>query len=233
MVTGSTPPAGSQSQCAPEFAPLLRQFDRRSLDDHPGVVFGLWEDYRLAYVNAAWFRFAAENGGEPAISSRWPLGSCVMDAVPADLQPYYRYLYALANVRNSRAAVPLCHEYACSSPETYRRFAMHVFVLPGMKGFLVMSSLLIERAHDPGAAVASPRPEDYLDENGMYCQCSHCRRFRRSALPERWDWIPEWVRRQPARTSHSLCRICFDYYYGNFPPLGRSQAPPGADPTEA
>lgn len=114
--TGTIQVAPYQPLCAPEFAPLLMRFDRQALDDHPGTVFGLWADYRLAYVNTAWFRFAAENGGEPAISAGSPLGSFIMAAVPADLQPYYRYLYALANTRDPRLSVPLCHEYDCSSP---------------------------------------------------------------------------------------------------------------------
>lgn len=218
MIGKSAPPAAYLPQCAPGFARLLRQFDRRALDDDPGVIFGLWADFRLAYVNRAWFRFADENGGQPAIAERWPLGTSVMDAVPADLQPYYRYLYALANARDPHASVPLCHEYDCSGPETYRRFAMQIYTLEGLQGYLVVNSLLIERAYEAGAAVTAPRPEDYLDENGMFCQCSHCRRYRNVAEGGRWDWVPAWVQRQPVRTSHGLCRICFDYYYPkNFP----------------
>lgn len=230
---GSTPVVSYQARCAPEFGSLLARFDRRALDDHAGAVFGLWADFRLAYVNAAWYRFAAENAGEPAISQRWSLGSVFMEAVPADLQPYYRYLFALANTRGRRVTAPLCHEYECSSPDTYRRFAMQVYTLDDFRGFLVVNSLRLEHPHALDDAVAAPRAEDYQDDNGLVCQCSHCRRYRRRGLPERWDWVPAWVRRQPARTSHGLCRICFDYYYPKVPALTPDEDTPGGKATEA
>jgi hypothetical protein len=103
----------------------------------------------------------------------------------------------------------------------YRRYVMQVYALEHGAGFLVVNSLLIERAHDPLAAVPAQREEDYRDENGLLCQCSHCRRYRCMRVAERWDWIPAWVRRQPARTSHGLCRVCFDYYYPKHAPRMR------------
>jgi hypothetical protein len=230
---GSSPAGPFQPRCAPGFAPLLERFDRRALDDNRGTVFGLWSDFRLAYANAEWFRFAAANGGEPAVSTAAALGKAIMSAIPADLQPYYRYLYALANTRDPRHSVPLCHEYDCSSAETYRRFAMQIYTLEGYKGFLVVNSLLIERPHDPGVAVLAPREEDYLDANGLFCQCSHCRRYLRNNAPESWDWVPAWVERQPRGTSHGLCRICFDYYYPKGITERQTDIPPGAIAPEA
>lgn len=212
--SGAVPPATYEPQCASGFAPLLERFDRQALDENPGTVYGVWADFSLAYANAEWFRFAAENGGQAlADSAGSSLGRVIMDAVPAELQPYYRYLYALANVRDPRVSAPLCHEYDCSSSELYRRFAMHIYTLDGFKGYLVVNSLLVERPHEPGIAVQAPREEAYREDSGFFCQCSHCRRFRRHGAPEHWDWIPAWVERQPAKTSHGLCRVCFDYYY--------------------
>jgi hypothetical protein len=86
------------------------------------------------------------------------------------------------------------------------------------RGFLVANSLLIERMHDPRATVPAPREEDYRDEHGLLCQRSHCRRYRRTRVAVRRDWIPPWVRRQPVRTSHGLCRICCDYFYPKHTP---------------
>lgn len=218
MEPGSSSLDSNRSICAADFAPLLERFDRRALDGNSSVVFGLWADYRLGYANTAWFHFAGENGGEPAISIRWPLGSSIMSAVPAILQPFYFNLYARAINREPRITAPVSHEYDCSSAEAYRRFMMQVYALDHDRGFLVVNSLLIERAHDAGAAVPAPREEEYRDENGLLCQCSHCRRYRCTRVAERWDWIPAWVRRQPARTSHGLCRVCFDYFYPKHTP---------------
>ncbi|MCC6207152.1 MAG: hypothetical protein IT488_03220 [Gammaproteobacteria bacterium] len=212
------PVAAFEPQCMPDFAPLLERFDRKALDNNSGTVYGVWPDFTLAYANSEWFRFAAKNGCDMTSAAGSPLGGVILDAVSADLQPYYRSLFALAGIRDPRISVPLCHEYDCSSPTEYRRFAMHIYSLDDLKGYLVINSLLIQRPHAPGIAVRAPGDEEYVDMNGFFCQCSHCRRFRRNGPTERWDWIPQWVERQPSRTSHGLCRICFDYYYPKTPP---------------
>jgi hypothetical protein len=49
------------------FRPLLADCESGALEDATGTVYGLWPDLTLAFMNPAWFRFAAENRGEPAI----------------------------------------------------------------------------------------------------------------------------------------------------------------------
>lgn len=194
------------SRCDPAFEPLLHPFARRDLDRRPATVFGLWSDWRIAYVNDAWDRFATDNGGQPAIGERWDLGASYLDAVPGLLHPFYQQLYD----RSGGSRHPSSHDYECSSPDQYRCFHMDVYALADRAGFIVVNSLLVERPHDDG--IGPPVAVEYHDEHGMLHQCMHCRRVE-NLLRARWDWVPAWVERVPQHTSHGLCPVCLAYYY--------------------
>jgi len=56
-------------QLAEGFRDALRRYRIAELEEHAGAIYGLTPDFRLAYMNPAWFRFAEVNGGEPRIST--------------------------------------------------------------------------------------------------------------------------------------------------------------------
>lgn len=191
------------------FRKLLRYHDFDFLEAHNGAVYGVWSDFRLAYLNPAWFRFAGENKGEPAISRQWGLGRSIMDCVDGDIAELYQEKLHACLVSNTVWS----HQYECSSDSVYRRFRQTVYPLPKREGLLFLNSLLVEKAHDSGRR----RPESfdessYLDENGFICQCAYCRRVKNYRYPERWDWIPDWVKSCPNHTSHTFCPACFGHY---------------------
>lgn len=194
-------------QCDPNFLSLLVGFE--SLEGEHETVFGLWPDLRLAYVNPAWFRFARENEGEPAISRDWTLGRCILDAVAEPLRPFFVGNYSRCLEINR----PWEHVYECSSDEKYREFHMTVFPLERAQGLLVVNSLRIETTPHREAKAAVQR--DYRSDDGLILQCCHCRRVRRRTDPGGWDWVPEWVRQCPPKTSHGICEPCFAYYYSD------------------
>jgi hypothetical protein len=186
----------------------LKDYDIKQLDAHHGAVFGMWRDYRLAYMNDAWFAFAAANGGEPDLSQRWGLGRSLMDCIPAALQDFF--LEGYSGCLESMG--PWSHEYECSSAHLRRTFHQVAYPLQDGVGFMVVNSLLVEAPYHPDAE-APPLNHDYRDEHGLIYQCAHCRRVRRDADGRHWDWVPEWVTRSPRDTSHSLCHTCYAHYY--------------------
>lgn len=192
------------------FGELLDGLGLADLESNPGVIFGLWPDLTLAYLNPAWYRFARENGGEPAISREWDLGRNVMDAVAPVLQPFYREFFGL----QLEPASPLClrqHEYDCSTPDVHRRHVMTVYRLGEGDGLLVTNALATERPHD--RASTRPYADDYHDTAGWVRQCAHCRCVQHRLVPDRWDWVPYWVASPPAYTTHGLCPLCLDHFY--------------------
>ncbi|HVV98963.1 MAG TPA: hypothetical protein VHB77_01415 [Planctomycetaceae bacterium] len=191
--------------CDPEFLSLLEGFELRGLEQDPGTIFGLWPDLRLAYVNPAWTRFAAENGGEPDISRDWGLGASIASAIAEPLRPFFLECYG----RCLAEARPWVHIYECSSPNLYRTFQMKAFPMRESRGILVVNALHVEM---PMHRVSQPPDEQrYRNEHGLIVQCAHCRRVHR--LDGRWDWVAEWVASPPPRTSHGICGVCVSYYY--------------------
>jgi len=120
-----------RERIASGFQDLLKGLSFAEVERNIDPVYGLWADMRLAYFNPAWFSFAKENGGEPAISSEWKLGRSVLDAIPPVIQGFYRELFQLG-LRSAQQGKrrPISHEYECSSASVYRRY---VFV-PSIRG---------------------------------------------------------------------------------------------------
>jgi hypothetical protein len=88
---------------------------------------------------------------------------------------------------------------------------MQVFRCEG-DGLLVAHSLSQETSH---TQPSSPPIESlYRDDQGVLCQCGHCRRVRRAGHDSaQWDWVPDYVAQPPADTSHGLCPLCTQYYF--------------------
>lgn len=192
----------------PRFEIHLDELRRHDLDAEPSTVFGVWSDGRLAYCNPGWFRFAAENRGEPAITSQWGLGSSVFTAIQPRLRPFYEahYRACLASGR------PVSHLYECSTPERFRHLQQMLYPLGDGAALIVVNAVVVERPHDPVERPARPASiASYRDPSGFVHQCAHCRRIR-NFEHERWDWVPEWVVHPPPLTWMPLCAPCEHHY---------------------
>ncbi len=196
------------------FDSLLRDFDLIALDQHDGSVIGVDEQLRIGFLNAGWFRFAAQNGGEPAISERWGLGANLWAAIPTPLHEFFRNLFATA-VESSRTGAlhPILHDYECSSPENYRSFTLSLYPLRENKGFLLVNSLRVETPWGTESPLPSRAEADYRAQDGMIRQCANCRRIQEAGEAQQWHHVLEWIRSSPPKTSHGMCPICLDYYY--------------------
>ncbi len=191
------------------FAPCLEGHDLDELERYAGTVYAVRPDFRLAYMNPAWFRFAQENGGEPGISTRWPLGAPVMPAISAALRSFYEIKFRTCLERGE----PWVHDYECSSAGVYRRFRQTAYPLKDGCGLLITNTLAMETVHHPvDRSPKSAAKEKYSDENGAISQCAHCRRVMDPAGLDRWDWVPAWVERLPSEVAFVLCGDCRKRY---------------------
>lgn len=202
------PPELTSARVTPAFVATLDKFELSTLEHEAGAVYALDSELRLCYFNPAWFRFAHDNQGEPAISTRFALGTSLADAISGPLQAFY--LQAYRQVLDDGATWE--HDYECSSAILLRRFHQKSYPLARRQGIIIINNLMIEQVH-PDGDDSTPDESLYRDSHGLLTQCSHCRRVQRTTQPEHWDWVPAWVARQPPRTSHSLCQPCYDYYY--------------------
>lgn len=194
-------------QSSTKFIDLLKAFKIPALQESQDVVYGLWPDLSLAFANAAWARFAEDNGGEPAISKRWGPGSRILDAIPQPLKAFYEsHFRACLSLER-----PWEHVYECSSPDALRMFHMTALPIGGGKAILVINSLRIEKPMD--RENAEPVETTYRNRYGLMIQCAHCRRFRRAASETTWDWVRDWVRTPRENISHGICEPCLGFYY--------------------
>lgn len=186
---------------------ILKAYHLEKMHESNDTIYALRSDLTLVYFNVGWQKFAEENGGQPAISERWPVGTSIVEAIPPILQPFFIDKYSGCLETGS----PWQHRYECSSAEEYREFMMTTYPLGQGQGLLVVNSLF--RTSSQKRVVLPPNEEWYCDSNGMIVQCVHCRRIRRPAMDAVWDWVPAWVYSNPDNVSHGLCEPCFGYFY--------------------
>lgn len=194
-----------------DFPSLLDGFALEVLENDPNPVYGLSADLALNYLNPGWFVFAGANGGEPAISRRYPIGTYVGNAMAGAAKGFYLEVFQSV----LRTEKVWHHDFECSTPNRFRIYHQSVYPLREERGLLVVNSLIREQPHDPGTRTSQPPEESlYIWETGFITQCSNCRRVQRVSEPGVWDWVPAWVEHMPVHTSHTFCPVCFEYYWG-------------------
>lgn len=184
----------------------LGGFDLDTLENDTSCIYALTRELRLSYMNPAWYAFARENGGESVINERYRVGARIDDAFDEPLKSYYSDLYK----RLLETGDIWQHEYECSSEDIYRMYQQTIYPLRDLSGLLVVNSLRVERSDDAGGNAATLSA--YTEPTGLITKCVHCRRLRRVSKAEIWDSLA------PSKTvalnvSHSLCPICYDYFY--------------------
>ncbi len=183
---------------------------RHELEQSGNVSCVVDADLHLVYCNPAWDKFALDNDGSGAVASR-VAGSSLRSVIPEPLKRLYDQLFAVA--RDSRLMWPL--DYECSSAELYRLFRMEIRPMRPPGGFVIVHALRVERPHSSDRASFSPNAERYCGLRGLITMCAHCRKARRVAEPEIWDWVPEYVAAGAPREkiSHGICGPCLAYFY--------------------
>lgn len=169
--------------------PLLFYQAISSIED---TSYLLSRQLKIVRVNAAWTRFAEQNGGAEVLL-RWGRGSAVLDAISADLRDMFRHMYMHALASNERCE----HDYDCDSNDVKRPLRMLAIPLDGQ--FIVVTH--------SRRILAADAIEDAYVHDGVVTMCASCRRVR--ALDgERWDAVPEALVGKSQRISHGLCRLC-------------------------
>lgn len=185
---------------------LRKRFDLGALERDESTIVALDARGEIRWANAAWRRFAVENGA-PDLPARFDVGASYFEGVSGDLKRYYERTLQQC-LRSGR---PFERKYECSSPEARRLFRLRMLPLAPDLALLVHSLRVVE-AHAPSGF--APDERVYRDAHGLITQCSNCRRVRRPGH-DAWDWVSAWVRAQPERVSHGLCATCMGYHYGD------------------
>jgi hypothetical protein len=189
-------------------------FDLNALDQEGCNLAIIDGDSRILWVNRAWTQFATENAnGQTA--ARCGVGANYLDAVSEPLRSHYEEAFRAVR----RTHTPYVQRYFCHSPTQFREYRFRA--IPALEDALLCEHSLIQtgahREHGP----PDLDPSHYMDEHGLFSQCSNCRRVR--GADRSWHWVPEWVAQAPGATSHCICSACGSFHYSRW--LGRSRIP--------
>jgi hypothetical protein len=179
----------------------------RSVQESSDVCYLLDEDRRLIYCNPAWDRFASANGAA-RLTGDSVLGTELFAVIPGALSD----AYARAFERVSSTGRVWTKLYQCSSPDSFRRFRMRIHPMKRFGWYLVSNTLVVERTHRSEAEAVD---QAYFS-GGILMMCAHCRSVRRAAAPERWDFVPAYLRfkgKDRLKVSHGLCPVCSAHFY--------------------
>lgn len=181
-----------------------------TLEQSPHTIFGLSPELKFIYFNKAWFHFAQQNNGEPGITKRFSLDTPFEAGVSGLLKEYYinSYKEVLKEMEVWN------HEYECSSATNYRLYHLNAYPLKNKQGIIVVNSLQIDRIIDESfRKISTLSIDNYINLYGLINQCSNCRKTKRKNPSEFWDWVPTLVEEFYPNISHSVCPICYDYYW--------------------
>ncbi len=198
--------ASKTTEEGPELPTFLRErFDVTELVESPSTLVALAPTGTILWVNAAWSKFAWENGGTEILTKFGP-GASYFDGLSPQLRGFYEEVVQ----RALQTGEPFIQDYECSSPEKYRIYRLRALPI-GTDGLLLEHSLVVERPHeDMSAAAIDAR---YKNAEGLIVQCANCRRVRR-VDEGGWDCVRPWDTAIPPNASHSICAACVGYYWG-------------------
>lgn len=192
------------------FKSKLIDFNFETIENSRHAVFGLSANLTFIYFNPAWYAFALANFGEPVISKHFPLGASFESAVSGELKAFYVENYK--TVIKERKVWK--HEYECSTSSLRRLYYQECYPLKNGEGIIVVNSLITEHLMEEAPVLEiSAKQANYINENGLISQCSNCRKVQRPFEPETWDWVPALVSYVPENVSHTICSLCYDYYW--------------------
>lgn len=194
-----------------DFPSKLNGIDFKTLEKSKHSIYGLSEDLNLIYVNPEWINFAKENGVKGIVLKKIPLGKPIKNAISGErVKSFYTKNY----IKVLKTGKPWRHEYECSTVDEFREFHQHTYRLKDNKSLIIINTLTI---HSPmkeiGREVFNISDNRYINSKGFLTQCTNCRCTQRADEIDVWDWVPAWVKKIPENCSHSICPICYDYFW--------------------
>lgn len=176
------------------------------------------------FVNEAWDRHAAANGGTPGCLGESLIGTTWLGHIRGER---VRQLHAALLDQALRSRGPQLRpvvQVGESNTPTIAALVSSRFepVLQGSEpvAIRVVHATLRERPVSEVYDLVDRPAEAYRHPDGAIVQCSCCRRVRDPSDPERWDFVPALVA-EPLATAHEVCELCGELHFvGLEAPIG-------------
>ncbi len=190
---------------------------RRELEDDSNAIAVLDDSGRIVFLNQAWEDHAVRDRA-PLCRREALIGRTYIDFVLGELKENF----ADALVR-ARALGPellsVWIQAECNTPEVCRELTTRISYLQvasqsGSRScYMVHNELRIVCALADRYAVTETPVDELRDPAGLIVQCSCCRRVR-DPHTRAWVMCVALLKRSDPLTSHGLCKLCMETYYG-------------------
>jgi hypothetical protein len=165
---------------------------------------------RFVAVNAAWDRFAHENGGGTGCLGARLVGTAYASHVDG-AAPRAKLEEELAR---SLGGASFGVDSECNSPDTLRLLRTHHVPVRGTDDDAVVGVMLVHAVvHEAPMGAARPiLPPDearYRRGDGLVLMCSCCRRVHRAGSVGLWEFVPAYLESPPVPVTHGFCAPCF------------------------
>jgi hypothetical protein len=145
--------------------------------------------------------------GAPRLTGENVVGSNIFEVIPDVLKDFYSEAFAQALKLGVWEV-----SYECSGPDLFRKYRMRVHALKNRAWLMVTNPLIYESPHRKSV---QPDGNLYVQPSGLIMMCAHCRCSQRVDLPDRWDFVPDYLRLSGQASlivSHGFCPICYAYF---------------------
>jgi hypothetical protein len=188
----------------------------RALDQEPNNVLLLDGRKVIRFLNRAWTD-SVERDHLAACRATALLGRPFLDFVAGPLRPYLAKAFERAAAMGPGIKSIWIHG-ECNTPQYFRRLTTRISPLwdPGQTvptGYLVHSDVRRVGALSERYVLAELPVETWIQGDGFILQCGCCRRVRNPTTGE-WAMSLELLERPVEKTSHGLCELCLETYYG-------------------
>lgn len=195
----------------PDFPLKLKGIDFETLEKDENSIYGLSKEMKFIYFNPGFIQFSRSNDIEGNLINNLPLGIPVSKILAGEkISEFY-----IQNFKRIIATGEIWHhEYECSSADEFRIYRQTTYPLKDGEILIIINKLIVvQPIESTGRETNDADPKRYVQSSGFITQCGNCRHIQRTDQSEIWDWVPAWAEKIPEGTSHSICPICFDYYW--------------------
>ena len=187
-----------------------------ALDREPGIVLVLDAVGIIRFLNRAWSVSLKRDHAPKSCDPGEVLGRPYLDFVAGDLKVKMKQAFERAFALDPTDSVWVHGE--CNTAKLYRKLSTRITALedPATRlrdGFLVHSDLRIAGPLSDRYEPVELDVDAWRDTNGLIVQCGCCRRVREPGTG-RWAMGLELIERPVDGTSHGLCDLCLETFYG-------------------
>jgi len=176
----------------------------------------------VLFVNDAWDRFAAENGGGERSGSGGLVGTRWLDGIHGE-EPRRVHAVLLHRAMHRDGGGPVVHTTENNDADHARLSTTRLEAIASPSGALVAVAVTHRLVRELPVAEVYPAIDgdgaNHRGADGTWEQCGCCRRTRRPGPEGEWDFVRALVAVPPRATRFVYCPLCLELHCPGGPGL--------------